>query len=190
MSSEKGLARAAGSLAGVSGSADDELLRHDPARRDHYAAEFLELFYPVHYKIGIGIEDAMRRGKLTRHQVAILWLLRNEGDDHGELRRKDVERHLTAWFEIQNSAVSKTLRSLAREPEPLIEIFEDPASGREKRVRLTDVGRDEIVSMIEAGRSFIAGMVDHLTETSSDEGVRFLSEVSEIIDIVRDQPTD
>lgn len=174
----------------MSGPADDELLRHDPPRRDHYAEEFLELFYPVHYKIGIGIEDAMRRGKLTRHQVAVLWLLRNEGDEHGELRRKDVERHLTAWFEIQNSAVSKTLRSLAREPDPLIELFEDPSSGREKRLRLTDAGRDEITSIVAAGRAFIARMVDHLTELSSDEGVRFLSEVSEIIEIVREVPPD
>lgn len=40
------------------------------------AAELLELFYLVHYKGGMALEDAMRGGQLTRKQVAILWLIR------------------------------------------------------------------------------------------------------------------
>ncbi|MEM9036579.1 MAG: winged helix DNA-binding protein [Actinomycetota bacterium] len=169
---------------------DDALLRHDPQRREKYAREFLDLFYPVHYRIGIGIEDAMRRGKLSRHQVAVMWLLRTEAPDTGELRRKAIERRLTSWFELQNSAVSKTLRSLAQPPHELIEIFEDPDSGREKRVRLTRAGHTEIDAIIEAGTAFIETMVDHLTEQSSIEGVRFLSEVSEIIEIVNAEPEE
>lgn len=174
----------------MTGPGDDELLADHPAEREHYSRQFLDLFYPVHYRIGIGIEDAMRRGKLTRHQVAVMWLMRTEAADTGELRRKDVERHLTDWFEIQNSAVSKTLRSLSRGPDPLIDIIEDPDSGREKRIRLTDAGREEIDALIEAGTAFIERMVDHLTEPDSQEGVRFLAKVSDIVEIVRDDPTD
>lgn len=169
--------------------AENETLRSEPAQRDAFAADFLDLFYPVHYRIGIGIEDAMRRGSLTRHQVAVLWLMHTEGDaDQGELRRKDIEQRLTTWFEIQNSAVSKTLRSLARADVALIEITEDPESGRQKIVRLTPAGQSEIEAIIEAGRAFIAGMVDHLTTASAEEGVRFLTEVSAIIEIVDDRP--
>ena len=36
------------------------------------AYQFLELYYPIHYKAGIKVEDAMRGGQLGRHQVAIL----------------------------------------------------------------------------------------------------------------------
>ncbi len=52
------------------------------------AAELLELFYPVHYKGGMALEDAMRRGQLTRKQVAILWLIRVEGSRGGAWRGK------------------------------------------------------------------------------------------------------
>lgn len=171
----------------MTGPADDELLAQYPREREDFSRQFLDLFYPVHYRIGIGIEDAMRRGKLTRHQVAVMWLMRTEGSADGELRRKDVERRLTDWFEIQNSAVSKTLRSLSRGPDPLIDIVEDPDSAREKRVRLTDAGREEIDALIDAGTRFIERMVDHLTANDSEEGVRFLSKVSDIIEIVRDE---
>src|SRR4051812_2596924 len=80
------------------------------------AKEFLDLFYPVHYKIGIGIEDALRGGRLSRHQVAILWLIRSAGEGGRIIPRKEIERSITRWFELRNSAISKTLRVMAKEP--------------------------------------------------------------------------
>lgn len=149
------------------------------------ATRFLELFYPVHYKIGIGIEDALRDGALSRHQVAILWLIRSEGEDGRRIRRKQIERSLSRWFEISNSAISKALRSMSRPPLELVTLVEDPRSGREKLVLLTDEGGRRINEMFRNGRTFIQTMVDHLTGEEAQEGVHFLSRVSHVIDIVQ-----
>lgn len=148
------------------------------------AKAFLDLFYPVHYKIGIGIEDALRGGQLTRHQVAILWLIRSEGNKGIKISRKQIELSITRWFELQNSAISKALRVMTREPLELVEILEHPASGRERIVELTPKGLKEIDHMVERGRRFLQTMVDHLSESEADQGVHFLSRVSTIIDQV------
>lgn len=149
------------------------------------AKEFLDLFYPVHYKVGIGIEDALRGGKLTRHQVAILWLVRSEGEGGRSIPRKEIERLITRWFEIRNSAISKSLRVMARAPLGLLEIREHPLSGRERQVVLTAKGAREIERMIEEGRRFIQTMVDHLSAAEAAQGVHFLTRVSAIIDVVQ-----
>src|SRR5687767_2295671 len=160
----------------------------DPARPISPAAEnFLDLFYAVHYKIGIGIEDSLRGGWLTRHQVAILWLIRSEGAGGRSIPRKDIERLITRWFELGNSAISKTLRVMARAPMELIEIREHPRSGREKEVFLTRKGVAEIERMVGKGRTFIQAMVDHRSAVEASQGVHFLTRVSHIIDIV--EPT-
>jgi|SRR6516225_7277924 len=44
------------------------------------AADLLELFYPVHYRSNMAVEEAMR-GELSRKQAAILWLIRSAGSD-------------------------------------------------------------------------------------------------------------
>src|SRR4051794_10921148 len=97
------------------------------------AEQFLDLFYPVHYKIGIGIEDAMRGGHLTRHQVAILWLIHVEGEAGVGIARKDIELLITRWFELGNSAISKALGVMSRAPLSLVEVHLHPSSGRERR---------------------------------------------------------
>ncbi len=151
------------------------------------AREFLELFYPVHYKIGIEIEDALRGDDLSRHQVAILWLIRSEGEGGRRLSRKRIERLLTRFFELQSSAISKVLRSLARPPHGFVEVVEHPASGREKQVVLTRRGEERIALLVERGRIFIQTMVARLTAAEAASGVRFLSRVSEIIDTLDDE---
>lgn len=148
------------------------------------AKEFLDLFYPVHYKIGIGIEDALRGGRLTRHQVAILWMIHSEGEGGRSIPRKQIERSITRWFELRNSAISKSLRAMARAPLGLLEISEHPLSGREKQVTLTAKGAREIERMIDQGRRFIQTMVDQLNGTEAAQGVHFLTRVSGIIDLV------
>ena len=52
---------------------------------EQHAAELLELFYPVHYRGNMAVEDAMR-GKLTRKEAAIMWLIRSAGEDGTEMR--------------------------------------------------------------------------------------------------------
>ncbi len=151
-------------------------------RPSQNARSFLELFYPVHYKIGIEIEDALREDELSRHQVAILWLIRSEAEDGRRLPRKEIERSLRRFFELQSPAVSKALRSLASGPGALIRIAEHPDSGREKQVELTARGRDRIERMVERGAAFIQTMVDRLSEREASSGVHFLARVSRIID--------
>ncbi|MGQ0699593.1 MAG: MarR family winged helix-turn-helix transcriptional regulator [Panacagrimonas sp.] len=148
------------------------------------AKEFLDLFYPVHYKIGIGIEDALRGGRLTRHQVAILWLVRSEGEGGRSIPRKQIERSMTRWFELRNSAISKSLRAMARAPLGLLEIREHPSSGRERQVVLTAKGAREIERMVDQGRRFIQTMVDRLSTPEAAQGVHFLTRVSSIIELV------
>lgn len=153
------------------------------------AQDFLDLFYPVHYKIGIGIEDALRGGRLTRHQVAILWLIRSEGEGGKRIARKEIERSITRWFEIGNSAISKALRVLSKPPFALLEIVENPLSARERYVLLTPAGEAQIVWMVAQGQRFVQRMVDHLSADESAQGVHFLTRVSTIIDIVaRERP--
>lgn len=161
-----------------------------PAPVSESAVAFLDLFYPVHYKIGIGIEDALRGGRLTRHQVAILWLIRSEGEDGQRISRKQIEISITRWFELQNSSISKALRAMAREPLSMVEIREHPRSGREREVLLTETGLREIQQMIERGQKFIQTMVDHLSPKEAEQGVHFLSRVSDIIDWVDDPVGD
>lgn len=152
------------------------------------ARDFLELFYPVHYKIGIGIEDSLRGGRLTRHQVAILWLIRSEGEGGTRIARKDIERSITRWYEIGNSAISKALRVLAKPPYELVEIIENPLSARERHVVLTPAGEAQIAWMVGQGQRFVQRMVDLLTAAESDQGVHFLTRVSAIIDLVDRAP--
>src|SRR5712692_379676 len=89
-------------------------------------ADFLELFYPIHYKIGMALEDALRAGELTRKQVAILWLIRCEGKNGRSMRRKDIQRLLATWFEVSNPTITKALRSMSRAPLNLVKVSQDP----------------------------------------------------------------
>jgi len=160
-----------------------------PSPVSQAARDFLDLFYPVHYKIGIGIEDALRGGRLTRHQVAILWLIRSEGEGGKRIARKEIERSITRWFEIGNSAISKALRVLAKPPHELLAIVENPLSARERYVLLTPAGEQQIEWMIGQVHRFLQRMVDHLRADESAQGVHFLTRVSAIIDIVaREKP--
>jgi DNA-binding MarR family transcriptional regulator len=121
-------------------------------RRERAIAELLEYFYAVHYQIGMAIEDVLRDGGLSRKQVAILWLISSEGKDN-QMRRKEIETALKRWFEVSSSAVSQALRSMSRAPLNLIDISDDPNSGRERLVSLTAAGHDFI-----AARSARAGI--------------------------------
>ena len=105
---------------------------HREQPEDTSAAALQEFFYPIHYQIGMALEDALRGGVLTRKQSAILWMIRSAGEDGRRMRRKDIVRLMQSWFEVTNSALSKAIRGMARPPLALVEITEDPRSARGK----------------------------------------------------------
>jgi DNA-binding MarR family transcriptional regulator len=149
--------------------------------REDRITELLELFYPVHYRTGITFEDAMRRGKLTRKQTAILWLIHFEGIEHRRMRRKDIERSLQDWFEVSSSAITKALRGMSRPPLSLLKIVEDAESAREKQVLLTAKGEKFVQMMIDEGRRIVRKLAEQFTDTELDGGIGYLRKVTNVI---------
>lgn len=145
---------------------------------------FLDLYYPFHYKTGSAIEHALRGANLTQVQTVILWTIHSEGEDGEAMRRKDIETRITSWFDVTSSALSKSLRSMARSG--LVEISEDPQSGREKRVRLTDSGNEYISGMKNRTEALIANIVAKLNDDEIQEGLNFLRRVNEIVEEIGD----
>ncbi|MGE0822716.1 MAG: MarR family winged helix-turn-helix transcriptional regulator [Candidatus Binatia bacterium] len=141
---------------------------------DNPAAALLEFFYPMHYKGGMALEDALRCGQLSRKQVAILWLIRSEGEQGKRMRRKDIERSIQTWFEVSSSAITKALRSMARPPLSLVQLIEDPRSAREKQVLLTPKGERFLSTMVAEGLKFEQQIVDQLTPEEVRNGIHFL----------------
>jgi DNA-binding MarR family transcriptional regulator len=139
-----------------------------------YAADLLELFYPVHYRSNIAVEDAMR-GELNRKQAAILWLIRSAGQHRGRsMRRKEIVLRLQDWFDVSSPAVTQALRRMARPPLGLIRLVEDADSAREKRVILTPKGEESVRTMIERGRAFVRRLMAQLPEDRVSRGIDFL----------------
>src|SRR5262249_27390992 len=147
---------------------------YTPSAEDNPAAALLEFFYPFHYKGGMALEDALRCGQLSRKQVAILWLIRSEGEQGKRMRRKDIERSIQTWFEVSSSAITKALRGMARPPLSLVQILEDPQSAREKQVQLTAKGERFLATMFAAGLKFQPQIVDQLTPEEVSSGIHFL----------------
>jgi DNA-binding MarR family transcriptional regulator len=140
---------------------------------EQHAAELLELFYPIHYRGNMAVEDAMR-GKLTRKEAAIIWLIRSAGEDGSEMRRKEIVARLQDWFDVSSPAVTKALRHMARPPLSLVRLVEDATSGREKRVRLTPQGQRFVLGMIARGQDFLLKVVEELPDQQVCDGIEFL----------------
>lgn len=139
---------------------------------------FLDYFYPIHYSIGMRIEESLRScGKLDRHQTVIMWILRSESMRSGSdtISRKEVVRLMTDWYDITSSSVSKGLRGLAKEPLEFIEISEDPNSGREKLIRITEAGRSHCDAMIESACETIRQITDHMSIAENQMGIYMFS---------------
>ncbi|MGE0822710.1 MAG: MarR family winged helix-turn-helix transcriptional regulator [Candidatus Binatia bacterium] len=157
-----------------------------PAQED-LAAALMSLFLPVHYHIGVGFEETLRCGQLSRKQVAILWLMRAEGGPEGSMRRKDIERLLASWFETSSSTITRSLAALARPPLKLVRVREDPASGREKRVILTPKGEQFLSGMTVEGRTFTQKLLDNMPQEEVQEMVRLMRKAIDAIE--REAPT-
>jgi DNA-binding MarR family transcriptional regulator len=138
-------------------------------------ADLLGFFYPIHYRIGMELENRMCQGRLSRQQAAIIWLIESEVGADGWMRRRVIEQMLGNWFETSNSHVSQLLRELARPPLSLVVQMENPASGREKVVALTAEGKAFFQSMIEAGLAFFSATLSHVSDEEMRWGIKFLA---------------
>lgn len=149
---------------------------------DDAAHQFLELYYPIHYKAGIGVEDALRGSTLSRHQVAILWLIHSEGDGGLKMNRKAIAKSLGNWFEISGAAITKALRGMAQPPLALVRLEEDPQSGREKIVSLSPKGEAHLEDMISRGTAYVQLIVNELNDNQIVNGLDFFSRITEVVD--------
>jgi DNA-binding MarR family transcriptional regulator len=147
--------------------------------RDSTAAELQEFFYPIHYQIGMALEDALRGGMLTRKQSAILWMIRSAGEGGHRMRRKDIVRLMQSWFEVTNSGLSKAIRSMARPPLSLVELKEDPRSAREKLIALTPKGEQFLAAMAARGEVFLQDVVEHMPREVIRGGIEYFRQLIE-----------
>jgi len=145
------------------------------------ALQLLELYYPIHYQAGIGVEDALRGDDLSRHQVAILWLLHSQGEDGMQMNRKAIVHALENWFEISNAAITKAIRGMARSPLALVALQEDPRSGREQIVTLTPKGQRHLAAMIERGTAYVQWIVDQMDEKLVIDGIAFFEKIRDVV---------
>ncbi|MEC9406700.1 MAG: winged helix DNA-binding protein [Pseudomonadota bacterium] len=151
---------------------------------------FVELFYPIHYAIGMQVEDALRGDQgLDRHQTVIMWLLRSEGVERGgkSLKRKEIERCLTSWYDITSSTVSKALRALAKPPYNFIVISEDPESGREKLVTVTPAGQRYYKRMAKNASEFVKLATDRMSVEENSMGIHMFKVISDTFQQLRDE---
>jgi DNA-binding MarR family transcriptional regulator len=135
----------------------------DPKTLHAAAAELMEFFYPAHYEMGTALEDVLRSRVLSRQQAATLWLIHSQGEVGLRMRRKEIEVNIRRWFEVTNAALSRSLRAMMRPPLKLIEITEDPESGREKIVSLTAKGRAFLDSAATRATRGFAGLIEEIS---------------------------
>jgi DNA-binding MarR family transcriptional regulator len=72
------------------------------------------------------------------------------------ISRKEIEVNVRRWFEVTSAAVTRSLRAMMRPPLELIEMIEDPASGRQKLVVLTPKGQAFLDSVGEQATQVLA----------------------------------
>lgn len=150
--------------------------------REDLVATLLSLFLPIHYRIGVGFEETLRCGQLSRKQVAILWLMRAEGGPDGSMRRKDIERLLALWFETSSSTITRSLAALARAPLKLVRVVGDRDSGREKRVVLTEKGNTFLATMTAEGSKFAQKLLDGMPQQEIREMVQLMQKAIGVLD--------
>ena len=158
--------------------------------REDAPKEFLDLFFPIHYTVGMTVEDTLRSDVLTRQQTIILWLIRAKGENGTKMSRKDIVKSMSYWFDLTSSAISKALRSLAKPDLGLVTISEDPNSGREKVIELTPKGEEFLLQMMDNARSLIKKLTDKMTLEEISQGIHFFSLVSEVFETEVEQKRD
>ena len=154
----------------------------EKSTQEDLATDLMNLFLPIHYRIGVAFEETLRSGQLSRKQVAILWLMRTEGGPDKSMRRKDIERLLASWFETSSSTITRSLAALARPPLKLVRIIEDPNSGREKRVILTAKGEQFLRSMAAQGKGFAQKLLDGMPQKEVRQMVRLMQQAIAVLE--------
>lgn len=142
-----------------------------------YSEAFIELFFPIHYQIGMALEASMCGRQLSRSQGAALLLIDAEADAQGRIAQKDLTRLMHEQQQLGTSGVSKILRELARAPLQLIEQKESAHSGREKVLSLTLQGIAVVDTMKQDGCAYLAQLFDHVPDTAMASGVNFFRDV-------------
>ena len=166
----------------------DTDIRH--VDRDQAARELLDLFYPVHYAVGMKVEDTLRSSDiLDRHQVAILWIIRTVGTDGVSIRRKILESVMTSWYDISSSAISKAIRAIAKPPLSYLSIEEHPNSAREKLVKLTPAGQEFVQTMVVNGTAMCSWYLGEMSQWDGevDTCIYIFSKVNAIFDRMIDE---
>lgn len=142
-----------------------------------YSEGFIELFFPIHYQIGMALEATMCGRRLTRSQGAALLLIDAEADAQGHISQKDLSGLMHEQQQLGTSAVSKILRELAREPLKLIEQKESSHSGREKVLSLTSKGMAVVDAMKRDGCAYLEQLFAHVPDMALETGLNFFREV-------------
>ncbi len=159
------------------GLARSATVKSEKSQLERNAAELLEILYFVHDK-GISAIGATMRGRLSRTQASILWLIRSEGADARCMLRKDVARRLHNWFDLGSPAITTALQTLAEPPLRLVRLIGSADSGREKKVILTAKGEQFVASMAERGQRLVRELMSDLEKSLSEEeiaaGLEFL----------------
>ncbi|TDU31223.1 DNA-binding MarR family transcriptional regulator [Panacagrimonas perspica] len=170
----------------VKPAAAQQEIAHVP--RAQAARALLDLFYPVHYAVGMKVEDTLRSSAaLDRQQAIILWLVRSEGEGGEVMRRKYIEATMTSWYDITGSSISKAIRSLAKPPLRLLTIEEHPDSAREKLIRLTEKGKRFIAQMEENGTALCTWFLGEFSNRDVDYCLYIYSKVNALFDYLSDQ---
>ena len=143
------------------------------------SSDYLQLFYPFHYRVGFAVENALRGGLLTQQQTVILWIIHSEGGSAKSMRRKDIEARISKWFDLTSSAISKAIRSMAKGDSPLLKVTEDPRSGREKLISLTVEGERYIEGMVERAEQVIFEIISGLNAEEISDGLRMLGRIAQ-----------
>ena len=133
-----------------------------PITRENASKLLLEYFYPIHFSIGMRVEEGLRScGTLNRNQTVIMWLLFSEARRTGRssIARKEVVGLMTSWYDISSSGVSKALKFLSEPPIKFISLEKDENSAREVVISLTDEGAKHCKKMLDSA----ALVVDRLS---------------------------
>lgn len=141
-----------------------------------FGTRLMRYFYPVHYQLGMEMEQAMSQGRVDRMQAAMLWLIHAKGE--GEwVSRKDVLENLSNWFELSEAKISRLMRSLSSDPFHFLLIAESPNSGRQKIIKLTEDGEAFVAGMTKAAMAYLDRRLSHLSVGERENALDFMAKI-------------
>lgn len=141
-----------------------------------FGTRLMRYFYPVHYQLGMEMEQAMSQGRVDRMQAAMLWLVHSKGA--GEwVPRKEVLETLSTWFELSEAKISRLMHTLSNEPFHFLLIAESPQSARQKIIKLTDDGEAFVDGMTKAAIAYLNRRLAHLSAEEQANALDFMAHI-------------